>query len=467
MAAKVITNLQTRRDEFGEPTDLESGAISRFAGSLFLLIAPIGFLGAYPLKPTLLLLLSLIAIGALFLLPRESLLRLRLSPALIAYVAWAMASLSWSESPSATLFLMRSVLPAVVAMAVVAAFLPIATWQLIFARSMEIIVVITLLAILTSSAARATVGANGVDVAGWRGYFIHKNVMSPALSVAVVTILAFETNRRAAWAFVLAVTVILVPSHSATGLIALMLGLSTWVLTGWMARSAPRERSMTAITLALGGVFLVGVGVRSAAYWVGAFDKDITFTGRTEIWAASAPYLAERPWTGYGLAGPYGALSNVIARDIFDTIGFYVVHAHNGLMDLMATLGLVGVAIVVTLIVVTVRDAWLVIEARPELSRWVLTLMAVILFTSFTENTLAPHYVAVIGAARILVMRERGAMKEMSVARARDQWRRQRIESTPEPGLFASGEQDARSQRSNRDPKHVQREGSVWDPPEI
>jgi O-antigen ligase len=328
---------------------------------------------------------------------------------------------------------MRSILPAVAAMAVVAAFMPIATWQILFARSMEIIIAITIFAILTSPTARATVDPYGVSLTGWRGYFIHKNVMSPVLSVAVVTILAFETNRRAAWAFVLAAAVVLVPSRSATGLIALVLGLSVWGLTGWVARSSPRDRSMATVTLGLTGVLLVGVAVRSAAYWVGAFDKDITFTGRTEIWAASGPYLADRPLTGYGLAGPYSDLSNLIARDIFDSLGFYITHAHNGLIDVMATLGLVGVAIVVTLIVMTIRDASLLIDRRPELSRWVMTMMVVVLFTSFTENTLAPHYVAVIGAARILVMRERGAMTDRTANGTRYPWRRENVQ--PQPGL--------------------------------
>ncbi|MEM7068641.1 MAG: O-antigen ligase family protein [Pseudomonadota bacterium] len=83
------------------------------------------------------------------------------------------------------------------------------------------------------------------------------------------------------------------------------------------------------------------------------FFGDTTFTGRTEIWSFVRAYISDEPLVGYGYRGFWSLgtdspkfLSNI---DFIRTIG----SSHNGFLDVLLDLGLLGLSIVVTLILAT------------------------------------------------------------------------------------------------------------------
>lgn len=68
---------------------------------------------------------------------------------------------------------------------------------------------------------------------------------------------------------------------------------------------------------------------------ISSLGRDATLTGRTQIWAMLIPYLNRRFLFGYGKGGFWStSLRDQIAS-----------HAHNGYLDLMLELGIVGLAI--------------------------------------------------------------------------------------------------------------------------
>jgi O-antigen ligase len=87
--------------------------------------------------------------------------------------------------------------------------------------------------------------------------------------------------------------------------------------------------------------------------------KDPTLTGRTELWAYVNYYISERPVLGWGLYA-FWASANPAAEEIWSEVGWTPPHAHNGLLEMLLEVGIVGTAFFVFL---WVRNATLAVLA--------------------------------------------------------------------------------------------------------
>jgi exopolysaccharide production protein ExoQ len=139
---------------------------------------------------------------------------------------------------------------------------------------------------------------------------------------------------------------------------------------------------------------LAGVGV---SIWVannvegvlGALDRDVTLTGRTELWPAVLDMIAERPWLGYGYnafwLGWEGKSAEIWMTLTPFAANFYPTHAHNGVLDLWLDLGFVGV-LVFTLVFVLAfgRAVRLIRSAKATEAIWPLTYLSFMLLSGIT-----------------------------------------------------------------------------------
>ena len=86
--------------------------------------------------------------------------------------------------------------------------------------------------------------------------------------------------------------------------------------------------------------------------------KDMTFTGRTMIWAVMVDHLREHPLLGIGY-GAYWTLPvpGKPAYDYIQRLHFFPGSAHNGYLDMLNDLGAVGAAVLFGFLVTFVVQA--------------------------------------------------------------------------------------------------------------
>jgi O-antigen ligase len=82
--------------------------------------------------------------------------------------------------------------------------------------------------------------------------------------------------------------------------------------------------------------------------------KDPTLTGRTNIWAYVMPYIYQRPLLGWGYVAFFSTL-NPAAWEVASALNWFAPEAHNGLLDILLSGGLVGAVWSVYLWARTVR----------------------------------------------------------------------------------------------------------------
>src|SRR5262249_12272450 len=95
----------------------------------------------------------------------------------------------------------------------------------------------------------------------------------------------------------------------------------------------------------LGVIAIVGVVVLSAPeLLVAMIGRDLSLTGRTDIWDAAMPAVVANPWLGYGYYAfwlPAGGAPFWVR----EAVQWQVASAHSGWLELALGLGRVGIAV--------------------------------------------------------------------------------------------------------------------------
>lgn len=296
------------------------------------------------------------AVVVLVVTPSDRLARIPVSLLLGAMVGWLAVSRQWSAEPGLTMYLIRSQLvPLVLVAAVVGTMSARRT-----ARTVLAVVVVTglwsLVMSLLVGTSRSTV-IDGAEVLGFRGTFVHKNILGVFMVCGLCAVLAFASGKGRRWAIALCVLLI-VGTRSATTAGGLLAVLFVW---GWMAairrQRSGRERQfmlVASFSSALAALLIV-LGLMPTL--LNLYDKDVTFSGRTEIWAASAETIREAPLKGYGLGGVWMNQESPITLNLQARIGFPAAHTHNGALELLLEGGVVNLALTAFFLIETLRLA--------------------------------------------------------------------------------------------------------------
>jgi len=319
--------------------------------------------------------LTLLALGIFFTLWRARLAWLLvrcLNPFLLVFVALAIASVAWSIDPMLTVRrLVRLVTIVLVCSAVVLSGWHARRFQnilrpmltLVLFGSIIFVVLFPTLAIHQETAPEL--------IGAWHGLATHKNGLGALASITLIFWVHAWLTREVKLLSVLigcAIAVVcLVMSRSSTALvttIVVMLFLFMWLRQPVTVRAALPY----VVTIITAIILLYGLAV---LHLVPALEillepitaltgKNLTFTGRTEIWSIIAEHIHYHPMLGTGFAA-YWTGKPMFGTDSFVFLtrmqGFYPGSAHNGYLDVINDIGWVGLACLLAYIFTYIRQS--------------------------------------------------------------------------------------------------------------
>lgn len=402
---------------FGKPLlefQEELGPVARFGAQWTLAIAIIFmFQAAGPYIPSAMAYMILLGgLTVLLLAPGKVTMRMPVSISVLLMVGWITASMMWSDSPASTqLVLMRSI-PTLLGVILIIGLLDARhigsslVWAIRFAVFLSLIVTITMPS--TRIHLDAITGEPSLD--GWHALFPHKNIMAPFLVFAIPTILTFDRSVLVKVATLSGIGVLLVGSDSVTGLASAVLVFGIWVWLQFFKNLDVRNSSVFTVATLVFGIFTVGAAAASLADIVDASGKDVTFSGRTFIWQATINAILDQPFVGFGFGGVLG-FDPITPRTaaIWRDIGFTVPHAHNGILDVILQLGMVGAGFYLLLWFSAFAGSIRMLNRQPQIAEWILSVMLGQFFISLSENVfLGAGWLAVVVMFRLLLLRKRG-----------------------------------------------------------
>lgn len=316
---------------------------------------------------------------------------LRLSLPIIAIVALATASTTWSADPSITLKRAFGLFGTTAFGYYIVSRFKLEDFVDTLGLTCYVVIALSLLAVVFVP----SIGVMQNEYAGaWRGIFNHKNFFGEFMTLAFVTfatILLSKAWRRwiAATGLLLAVF-LLVQSKSVSAwfvsfIVAFAIGLAVLYGHGLRGRVA---------AFAIGGaVLLAAVALLAdSAYSQAILDlvgRDETLTGRADFWPEVTQAISFRPLLGYGYGAfwlPNGDFSYFIHS------GSIPAHAHNGYLQASLDIGILGSAVAVLAILVAMhRGAALLGQGLPRGYMWPFLTTIYFAVVNLTESSIATY----------------------------------------------------------------------------
>ena len=238
----------------------------------------------------------------------------------------------------------------------------------------------------------------GGDIAGdWKGVFSHKNNLGHVMIVGIFVELYMLTATsqpigRLFWHTILlgGCIVLCIFSHSGTALILASIYLVGAILF-LLLQHARKYFGVGLATLAIVVATIIFILFVYPDLLFGFLGRDETLTGRTELWALVLRFIWDRPLLGWG----YSAMwlpDDDITRAISDAVGWDVPEAHNALLDVTLQMGIVGLVIVLSFIVVSIwRAMRCVLVGDYKLGMYSLIFFLGVNISGITESTLAQN----------------------------------------------------------------------------
>ena len=275
---------------------------------------------------------------------------------LLLYLAWSAATMLWAVDrhiASRRLILQFCIVGSV--------WLPIA--MMANATHVRRLVLYMLLGVVMLNTAAAI--AIPRTALGYAGFFGQKNELGAVVALGLITFLTTlstrsKADRTAALIGIPLAAFLLVFSRSKTSFI---LALAVPLLAYGIHFTARTLRIRPGLVI---GGSLVFVGFVAVIAFGGGvryedllklFFHDATFTGRTEIWSFAWSNIMMRPLAGFGFNGFWGVGGGSAATSADNAFLANILQAHNGYLDTLLETGFIGLAILVSLIVVTLKHS--------------------------------------------------------------------------------------------------------------
>ena len=292
------SSLTPRRRRMGHGTGRGRLSYSPNAIAAFAAIFALTFVTPLGSKGALLFLMAGMALVAVR--PGETLAALRSEWPIVLVTLWCVMSFAWSDYTSLTLrHGIQLFLTVTIAIAIGYRLAPMTFVKIVFLTG-----ALSGLASLLSGRARA-------DGMGFLGIHASKNALADASSLLIVAALAILVDRRlsARWrlpalaALVLG-AMLLVMGRSSGALVSTLAVIAVFGIIMVLQRMTPILRL---ITIALSTTLAAAVAVAMTAFsdelarlFLDVTGKDITLTGRTDLWAIAFSQMAGRPLLGVG-----------------------------------------------------------------------------------------------------------------------------------------------------------------------
>ena len=308
-----------------------------------------------------LLWLALLSSGLIVILWRATLawlLTRSLNFFLLAFVLLAAVSVVWSIDPTVTARRMIRVFTIVVASM---AFALMGWHARRFQNVLRPIITLVLLGSIIFGVAWPDLAIHqdttGVLAGAWHGLASHKNGLG---DIACIGLLfwyhAWLSNEARALTALLGgglAAACLFLSHSSTSLVAMAFTLLflTMLLRSPRAlnRHMPWLVTLFVIALVTYSLVLLQIlpGLHTLLSPIGAITgKDMTFTGRTDIWDIMSEQIRLHPYLGTGYGAYWtGIEQGTPSYDFILRLNFYPESAHNGYLDVLNDLGVLGLAV--------------------------------------------------------------------------------------------------------------------------
>jgi len=234
----------------------------------------------------------------------------------------------------------------------------------------------------------------------WQGITLSKNVLGSLAGSAIVLwlhgILTKESRLISGIGGLSLGITCLIGSRSSTSIMAATFAVLFMLLL--MKPPGTLKRSMPYLVGTFATVFLLyalavlhlvpGLGTLLLPI-EGLTGKDLSFSGRVNIWAVLEDQIRQHPLFGVGFGAYWtGPVPSSLSYEMFRRVFFYPTEGHNGYLEVINELGATGGVLLFGYFIRYIRDALKLMRTQPQLAALYLTFM----FRGFVADMSETHW---------------------------------------------------------------------------
>ena len=203
------------------------------------------------------------------------------------------------------------------------------------------------------------------EVGFFRGVTSNKNILGGLGALAILSGVAISPLINGIWSrtllllYVAGWSYLLIVSVSKTSIaltlcVPILICALSWVSMGLRTSVASLAGILATVLLTITGVSYAVLGTTLADVVYLAWD-DATFTGRTQIWNFMLDEIGENWITGIGFGSFWGVGAS--SPNLYAGLDYIrlINQAHNGYLDLLATVGVLGIILVIVMLAQVLR----------------------------------------------------------------------------------------------------------------
>ncbi len=223
----------------------------------------------------------------------------------------------------------------------------------------------------------------------WRGLFIDRTSAAKCmvfmLSPAIIFVRQPLSLSRVVYILLLGCFIFM--AHAVTALLVLF--FYVLIMAAIAAFRKFDDKSLlllTGLSVAL-LVLVVSASLPMLPSFLSLFGRNTTLSGRTYVWAIVIRSIMKHPILGYGFYAFWQGLTGESANAIV-AVNWTFGYAHNGILELMLQLGLLGTTVFFVTLVQAMRNAWICLRnGRPSAADWYIGLIVLTILYNVDEAT--------------------------------------------------------------------------------
>ncbi len=303
---------------------------------------------------------------------------------ILALLMVAFISTTWSDDPAITL-------RRAIALCATTAFGVYFATQFDVDQQLQLLAWTCALVIIASFVFSIFLPRFGVDhvvhYGDWQGAFNQKNMLARAMVLATLVFLfvRFPSGLVFRWMGIAASITLLLLSRSVTGVIVFAIILASLPAYRLFRTGLSFAFPLSAVVLTVSAA-IVAIVYSNLPPLLALIHRDEGLTGRLDLWNAVMLEISKRLWLGYGFDAFWQGMKGQSAI-IFATVGWMPRYAHNGFLDLVLDLGLLGLIIfAIGYLIFWWRALVFMTIAPGRIALWLCTYLAFVLFYNLTEG---------------------------------------------------------------------------------
>jgi exopolysaccharide production protein ExoQ len=223
----------------------------------------------------------------------------------------------------------------------------------------------------------------------WNGIFLDRTSAGKCLVYLISPALVFGYGRFSyrRIAYIVLLCTFIVKAHAFTALLAIFL----YALFMGGLRLARRLDAKSA--LIVGVIFLlfcvtvIFILVPRLGGILSFFGRDLTLTGRTQVWSVVMQSIYKRPVIGYGYYAFWLGMTGESANAILQTHWFFG-YAHNGMLEILLQLGLVGLLLFLITLSQAIKSTSIYLRYERSIGiDWYIGILFLTIFYNIDEAT--------------------------------------------------------------------------------